>query len=412
MVEATERMDMDVQVVQVAAGVWHARAKHVGWVLVSEGSEISLIDTGYPGDRDRVIASLEQIGHKPSDVAAVVLTHAHPDHLGSAEYFRTEHSIRILAHDDEVANAIGSRLEQLSTAAILRRAWRPDVLVWARDVLSLKAERVERLSAVDTFTAETLDVPGDLVPVHAPGHTSGHCAFHLPHRGVLVAGDALMTEHALVRVAGPQLLPDFFNRDTELARASLHALSGLAADVVVPGHGPAFSGTPAAAVSLALRTDSARRPLAPHCPIVIRYGATLPVPPTEAFAFVAYPPNWPKFFEGIQSVRSDDDWASIGGHAHVTTAFLGRSVASRMEITVWDPPRELRYVARQAGAPDLDNRRVFEPVPNGTRLRGSTAMLPRRGARSLVDRGQILVLRRMYAKAMSRLPAAMGATHS
>jgi hypothetical protein len=283
--------------------------------------------------------------------------------------------------------------------------------VWARDVLSLKAERVERLSAVDTFTSDALDLPGGLVPVHTPGHTSGHCVFHLPHRGVVVAGDALMTEHALVRVTGPQLLPDFFNRDTELARQSLHALSGLAADVVIPGHGPAFLGTPAAAVSAALQTDSARRPLALHRPIVIRYGATLPVPPTEAFAFVAYPPNWPTFFEGIQSVRLFD-WAGVGGQAHVTTAFLGRSVESRMEITVWDPPRELRYVAQQAGAPDLDSRRVFEPVSNGTRLRGSTAILPRRGARSLLDCGQILVLRRMYAKAMSRLPAATAATQS
>ena len=358
------------------------------------------------------MASLEQIGHKTADVAAVVLTHAHPDHLGSAEYLRSEHSIQVLAHDQEVANATGSRLEQVSTAAILRRAWRPEVLVWARDVLSLKAERVERLAAVDTFTGDALDVPGGLVPVHTPGHTSGHCVFHLPQRGVLIAGDALMTEHALVPVTGPQLLPDFFNRDTQLARASLHALSGLAADVVVPGHGPAFPGTPAAAVAAALRTDPARKPLALHRPIVIRYGATLPVPPAEAFRFVAYPPNWPTFVEGIRSVRLDDDWAGIGAHARVTTAFLGRSVESRMEITFWDPPREFRYVARQAGAPDLDNRRVFEPASNGTHLRGSTAILPRRGARSLVDRGQILVLRRMYAKAMSRLPAATGATQS
>jgi glyoxylase-like metal-dependent hydrolase (beta-lactamase superfamily II) len=295
----------------------------------------------------------------------------------------------------------------VSTSAILRRAWRRDVLLWARDVLALKAERVERLSSVDTFADDVLDVPGHPVPVHTPGHTSGHCALHLPERGVLLAGDAMMTEHAVAPATGPQLLPDFFNRDTDLARASLRALSDLAADVVVPGHGPAFRGTPSAAVSAALQADSARRPSVPHHPIVLSYGAMLPVPPSDAFAFVADPPNWPTFFDGIRSSRKDDDWAGIGGHAHMTTTFLGRNVESHLEITAWDPPREFRYVARQAGGPDLDNRRVFEPVSGGTRLRGTTAVLPRGGAMSLVDRGQILVLRRVYAKAMSRLPAAV-----
>ena len=64
--------------------------------------------------------------------------------------------------------------------------------------------------------------------------------------------DAMMTEHAVGRDAGPDLLPAFFNTDTGLARRSLGRLRPLAADVVVPGHGPTFRGTPARAVELAL----------------------------------------------------------------------------------------------------------------------------------------------------------------
>jgi glyoxylase-like metal-dependent hydrolase (beta-lactamase superfamily II) len=67
---------------------------------------------------------------------------------------------------------------------------------------------------------------------------------------VLVAGDALMTEHALVTSSGPQLLPDFFNTDRTQARASLDLLRPLGADVVIPGHGPTFQGTPNQAVDL------------------------------------------------------------------------------------------------------------------------------------------------------------------
>jgi glyoxylase-like metal-dependent hydrolase (beta-lactamase superfamily II) len=116
----------------------------------------------------------------------------------------------------------------------------------------LGAVRVERVRELREFEEETLDVPGRPVVIHTPGHTSGHCSLHLPDRGVLLAGDAIMTEHAVGSDAGPQLLPSFFNTDNDLARRSLERLRPLAADVVVPGHGPAFVGAPARAVELAI----------------------------------------------------------------------------------------------------------------------------------------------------------------
>lgn len=402
---------MDVDVVEVASGVWHARGKHVGWVLVTDGDSVTLVDTGYPGDRARVLASLERIGRRPPDVAAVLLTHAHPDHLGSAEYFRSSISKPVLVHEDEMANATGERIEQVSTATLLKRAWRPSVLLWSRDVIALGAERVERLPAVDTFAEPVIDVPGQPRPVFTPGHTSGHCAFHLPERGVLLAGDALMTDHALARATEPRLLPDFFHADTARARSSLKALANLEAEVVVPGHGPAYRGSPSSAVAAALEL-SPGSPTSPQRPLRIEYGAELPVPPAQAFAFVSDPRNWPRFIASLVTAAGGDDWGRVGGHGQMTTRFLGRTVESTMELTTWDPPREFRYLSRQPGAPDLDNRRTFEPTPNrnGTRLSGTTLVVPRSGVAGLADRAQVLALRRLYAGAMRRLPEVVGSS--
>jgi glyoxylase-like metal-dependent hydrolase (beta-lactamase superfamily II) len=243
---------MDVQLTQVGPGVHHARAKHVSWVLVTDGDTLTIVDTGYPRDRGRLLRSLELVGRRASDVGAVVLTHGHPDHLGCAEHLRRDHGVPVLAHEKEVPNATGSRIEQVGEVTLLRHAWRPAVLRWSLDVLRLGATRVERVREIRQFGAGPLDVPGHPVAIHTPGHTSGHCSLHLPDRGVLLAGDALMTEHAVAHDAGPQLLPAFFNTDTDLARRSLERLRPLPADVVVPGHGPAFRGTPARAVELAL----------------------------------------------------------------------------------------------------------------------------------------------------------------
>lgn len=136
----------------------------------------------------------------------------------------------------------------------------------------------------------------------------------------------------------------------------------------------------------------------------ISYGAVLPGVPAEAFAFVSYPATWPLFFVSVESACAGDDWGGVGGHASLVTRFLGMSVTSTLALTEWDPPHAFRYTARQPRRPDLDNHRVFEPVAGGTRLTGTTRMVPRPGVKGLLDRLSLRVLARVYDKAMRQLP--------
>lgn len=236
-----------------ADGVWLVTGTDVNWVLVSEGGELTLVDTGWPADFQNVDSSLARIGRRLSDVTAVLLTHAHPDHIGGAERLRAR-GIPVWVLAAEAAHARGQVIEEVSVPQILRAAWRPRVLLWAGRIARAGATRAERLTEVTPFEARSaaLDLPGRLVPVPTPGHTSGHCAFHLPDRGALVVGDALATAHPVSRVAGPQLCPRMFNHDEAAAVASLQSLAGLPADVVLPGHGPVYRGSPGSAVEHAL----------------------------------------------------------------------------------------------------------------------------------------------------------------
>jgi glyoxylase-like metal-dependent hydrolase (beta-lactamase superfamily II) len=88
-----------------------------------------------------------------------------------------------------------------------------------------------------------LDLPGRPAPVPTPGHTDGHCAYHLPDAGVLISGDALVSGHPTSRAKGPQLLPDMFHRERARAVASLEVLAGLEGEVMLPGHGPVHHGS-------------------------------------------------------------------------------------------------------------------------------------------------------------------------
>lgn len=139
----------------------------------------------------------------------------------------------------------------------------------------------------------------------------------------------------------------------------------------------------------------------------ITYGAVLPLPPEEAFAFMADPLNWPRFSPGVRTVDKDDDWGHVGGHARLTNVILGRTLTMTLELTEWDPPKAFRYTVSQGDAPgNDDNRRTFQPVAGGTRLAGTTEIPTRRGAAGLLDRLQMALVRAVFATAMSRLPSA------
>ncbi len=88
--------------------------------------------------------------------------------------------------------------------------------------------------------------------VHTPGHTEGHCAFVLESRGVLFAGDAIVMQDLFGRSRDvPQIMPDAFHNDPVRVRESLGVLAAVDADLVLPGHGEPFRGTPAEMVGLA-----------------------------------------------------------------------------------------------------------------------------------------------------------------
>ena len=243
-----------MSITRVARDVFCAEGTAVNWVLVREGRDLTLIDAGYPGDVDAVLASIASIGHSPEDVRAVLVTHAHVDHVGALNHLHEQHGTPALMHPHEVANATGERHESATPADVARRAWRPSVLRWSLAITRAGGTQHPVAAHAEAFDLDgELDLPGRPVPVHLPGHTSGSAAFVLPESGVVVTGDALVTGHPLLRDVGPQLLPDFFHHDPAAARVALATLGTVDADLVVPGHGRPWRGDPGAAVERAAR---------------------------------------------------------------------------------------------------------------------------------------------------------------
>lgn len=225
-----------MEVIEVASSVFLATGTDVNWVLVRDGSDVTLIDTGYPGDLPALEDSFRSIGARAEDVRAVLITHAHVDHIGGVNHIHERYGAPVYTDETEVAHAHREYLEQAGPKDVAANIWRPGVLPWAWRIMRAGATNAVSAPAAEPFpNAGALDLPGNPVPVPTHGHTSGHTAYLLPDAGAVVTGDALVTGHAVLRERGPRVLPPMFNHGDPVR--ALATLEDLDAGLVLPGHG-------------------------------------------------------------------------------------------------------------------------------------------------------------------------------
>ena len=231
----------------VADGVHLVATSHVNCYLLEDEDGVTLVDTGLPATWDELGDALEEIG-RPQDLTAVVLTHAHFDHLGCAARAQAEWQVPIWAHDQDHYLAAHPYRYAHEKPRLLYPLRYPRGRRMLTDMARAGALRVRGVRGLRSLAAGTvLDVPGRPRVVFTPGHTAGHCALHLADRSTVLSGDALVTLDISTGHTGPQIVAGAATADRAQALASLDALLETRAGTVLPGHGdPWRSGIEAA----------------------------------------------------------------------------------------------------------------------------------------------------------------------
>ena len=240
---------------RVADGIHRIGEGLVNAYLLDEAGEVTIVDAGLPGYWSALPHELNAMGRSLEDVRALVLTHAHTDHIGFAERIRRERHLPVSVHAADAAMARGEvKAERqgtghVSIGPLLRFLWfglRQGML------------RIPPLTEVSTFgDGATLDVPGAPRVIALPGHSPGSAALHVSGRSVLFIGDAIATRAVTDGSTGPMLAP--FSSDRAQALASLDRLDGIDAASVLPGHGDPWTGGVAEAVRLVRAGAAAQR---------------------------------------------------------------------------------------------------------------------------------------------------------
>src|SRR4051794_39368843 len=236
----------------VAEGVHRIEDAYTNWYLVEgDGGALTIVDAGVPTSWDSLHDALRRLGRRTEDLAALVLTHAHFDHVGFAERARRELGLPVHVHENDAPLARHPARYDHERPRLFYSAPQVRAVPIVVSLVRSRASLAPPVEAVRRYEDGTLPVPGSPRVVPTPGHTLGHCALHFPDRDVVIAGDAIVTLDPYTARRGPRIVAGAATADSRRALESLDALAETGARTVLVGHGEPWSGGAEAAVAAA-----------------------------------------------------------------------------------------------------------------------------------------------------------------
>lgn len=208
-------------------------------VAESANGDLTVVDPGWssPEAFRSFEAFLTSISHQVEDIAQVVVTHSHVDHVGLAGVIRSRSGAVVAQHPaeqhSETANAWSIDRSMLAS-------WGANAELHRR-----LEDQLERTTQAHRLIQADLELEdGDPVPglpgwkaIHTPGHTAGHLCLVNETRQLILTGD-----HVLPSIyPGIGLGGGFNGNAVDQYLGSLDCLAPYSAHRVLPGHGYPFT---------------------------------------------------------------------------------------------------------------------------------------------------------------------------
>ncbi|TYZ14186.1 MBL fold metallo-hydrolase [Hymenobacter lutimineralis] len=237
---------------QVAAGVHQLtiqRFVNLYFVETATPGEWVLVDTGLPGSEKDIIAAADKLFYPGTHPEAIILTHGHMDHSGSARALAEHWKVPVLAHPLELpflrAEAVyppaDPTVDGGGSLAFVARFFPPQSFQLSDVVQPLPTDSEEEVPYLPGWRW-----------VHVPGHAPGQIALFRDEDRTLLGADAFATANhesvpaLLLQIPQISVAGAPFNYNWEQVRESVEKLAALQPLAIGCGHGPVITGSAAA----------------------------------------------------------------------------------------------------------------------------------------------------------------------
>jgi len=216
---------------EIVSGVYGIGMGYVNAFLIAGDDGLTLVDSGLPRKKDRILSAVAGTGRQPADLKHILITHHHIDHMGSLGDLMEATGAKSYVHPLDSPIVRGDRPQPGPNPASLLGKFAGPLL--ARFGPAPTTAPVD----VEVADGEEMAIAGGIRALHTPGHTPGHLAFLLARDGgVLFAGDAAANVFRLGMPIG------MFTADRQQAKESVRKLAALEFEVACFGHGRALKG--------------------------------------------------------------------------------------------------------------------------------------------------------------------------
>lgn len=191
----------------------------------------ALIDTGVPNSAGTILKAITELGKKASDVRHIVLTHAHPDHIGSFAALKQVTGAEVYIHQLDAGIATsGKGFRPIFASPGLLNGFMFRKFINPSSSIEVESASIDHL----VIDGETLPIADGLKAIHIPGHSAGQLAFFwAKHGGVMFVADACKNLMGLGWSLGYE--------DFEEGKRSLKKLAQLEFQIACFGHGKSIS---------------------------------------------------------------------------------------------------------------------------------------------------------------------------
>jgi len=212
----------------VCEGVYLVPRAMVNIFLISDGSDLVLVDAGMAGDDKLILEAIAELGKRPADLKAILVTHLHIDHTGGLAAVQRVSGAPVYVHAADATllrQGIASRKLEPSPGWLNRLFCR--ITLRSGEVAHVDPPTIEH----EVADGEMLPLAGGIRAIHTPGHTAGHTVYLWDrHGGVLFGGDACSNLFGSIRFS-------FVYEDFALVGDAFRKIGGLSFNALCLAHG-------------------------------------------------------------------------------------------------------------------------------------------------------------------------------